>query len=267
MNGNFRYPGIMRASIAMCTLALLGFFLASCGSSGESKPEPEPQATSSEEQQQPPPPTTQGQSQTQVTAAEKKSQPPSSGAQGAAGSARKEAPGAKPPEGKPAESQGEGAAKSRAIAATGKPSSRTSQPKVGSTKSQPNVGTAEKGEKSPFEKIFPELVRKIRPLRIAVLSSPTRPNLGQRVAFLMMGIYQRDKLERSVGRRVEIAYVSQSNRAHRGKSVIHYRPDFIKAAIMVASIMPGEQRVEPMNETQRERRGVDIIIFVGEEIR
>ncbi|MCZ6842082.1 MAG: hypothetical protein O7G32_04545, partial [SAR324 cluster bacterium] len=119
----------------------------------------------------------------------------------------------------------------------------------------PTAGTARPGE-----------AQRVTPVRIAVLSSVGRMNAGQQVAMILRS-YQRQRLEKALGRPVKVAFVSSSNKKHKKKTRIRYRPGFLKAAIQVASAIPREQVVEPMSGEELNRRGVDVIIYLGSGVR
>lgn len=121
-------------------------------------------------------------------------------------------------------------------------------------------------ERIPYEKAFPDEFRKRLPVRIGLLASPVRPGMGEKVAAILRN-YQRGRLERELGQRVQISFVSRSTRKHGSRTIIHYRPNFLKAAIKVASVVPREGVVEPMSARELERSGVDVIVYLGDRLR
>jgi hypothetical protein len=122
------------------------------------------------------------------------------------------------------------------------------------------------GERIPYEEAFPEDFKQVRPVRIAVLSSPNRPAAGAQVAMIL-GQFQRSHLERKLGRPIRIAYVSRSSKRHKRKTQIRYRPDYLKAALRVARAIPHEQVVEPMSPAELLQKEVDVFIYIGESVR
>jgi hypothetical protein len=118
----------------------------------------------------------------------------------------------------------------------------------------------------PYEKAFPEAFEKVQPVRIGVLSSPQGPAAGDQIALILTN-FQRKRLERALGASVEVAFVSRSNKKHKRKTHIRYRPNFLKAAIQVATVIPREQVVEPMTEQELQREEVDMFIYVGTSVR
>ena len=250
---------MLRPALALCLLVFLGFFLGACGSSKEAPPEPAAPAPAAAA------PDGEAADQQPQGAVPGESEP----GQAEESAATKEQAGTPAPamEGKsPAGEEEPQAAmageKGPAMAAlTTQTGQAAAEPRMEKPAEQPP-----QEKRIPFEKAFPEEARKIRPVRIAVLSSPNRPQAGQQVA-LILGTYQRPRLERILGRKVKIAFVSQSSKPHKAQTVILYRPDFLKAAIQAASVMPGAQVVERMTEPELSQEGMDIIIYVGEDTR
>ena len=255
---------MLRAALALCLLVFLGFFLGACGSFKEAPPEPAAPAPATSE------------SAAVVPDGKAATQQPQEPAPGEGEQAKPQEAGAMTEQaGTPAPAmEGKipagGQEPQAAMAGEKGPAMAAMTPQTGQTAAEPRMERSPEpppqDKRIPFEKAFPEEARKIRPVRIAVLSSPNRPQAGQQVA-LILGTYQRPRLERILGRKVKIAFVSQSSKPHKAQTVILYRPDFLKAAIQAASVMPGAQVVEPMTEPELSREGTDIIIYVGEDTR
>ena len=117
----------------------------------------------------------------------------------------------------------------------------------------------------PYDQAFPP-PEGSPPVRIAILSSPSRPEDGARLA-LVLGTYQRERLERELGREVKIAFVSRSASEHQKRSVVHYREGNLKAATAVAASIPAGQVVAPMTPEEAGQEGVDVFVYVGTDLR
>ncbi len=50
------------------------------------------------------------------------------------------------------------------------------------------------------------------------------------------------------------------------RTTVFFRENFLKSALLLAQLMPGEQRVVPM-EHQKERVGIDIEIYIGKDYK
>lgn len=117
----------------------------------------------------------------------------------------------------------------------------------------------------PYEKAFPEDFNRNQPIRVGLLASPVNPAMGERIAVII-GKFHRQRIESSLGQRVQISFVSRSSSRNGPKTVIHYRPDYLKAALKVAAVMPGQEVVERMSGEELERT-VDIIVYLGDRMK
>jgi hypothetical protein len=103
-------------------------------------------------------------------------------------------------------------------------------------------------------------------VRIGILSSPNRPNAGQQFALMLSGA-QRWRLETKLRKPIKIAFVSRSAKRHKPVTQIHYRPEFLYAAVQVAGVMPYKQNVSPMTEAELKREEVDLFVYMGASAR
>lgn len=105
-----------------------------------------------------------------------------------------------------------------------------------------------------------------RPVQVAILASPRQPQAGNRVATIM-GLYQQERLEKSLGRKVELAYISQSSRRNGPNTRIRYRKGFVKVAIRLAALLPHKQEIRQMNPDEQRETVVDVMIYLGDSVR
>jgi len=105
-----------------------------------------------------------------------------------------------------------------------------------------------------------------RPVQIAIMASPRQPNAGNRMATTM-GLYHKEKLEKSLGRKVELAFISRSERLHGPKSRIRYRRGFVQVAIQLAAMLPDQQEIRQMTPTEQGEAVVDVMIYLGDTVR
>ncbi len=117
----------------------------------------------------------------------------------------------------------------------------------------------------PFDEAVPPLPNEPT-VRVAVLSNAGQPEKGRQVA-LLIGIYHREHLEDQLGAAIKIAYVSHLKRNITRDSVIHFRPNFLRAATSVASILPQHQTIGPMSGEERLQEGVDLLVYIGGDYR
>ncbi len=117
----------------------------------------------------------------------------------------------------------------------------------------------------PFDEAVPPLPNEPT-VRVAVLSNVEQPEKGRQVA-LLIGTYHREHLEDQLGAAIKIAYVSHLKRNITRDSVIHFRPNFLRAATSVASILPQHQTIGPMSGEERLQEGVDLLVYIGGDYR
>ena len=117
----------------------------------------------------------------------------------------------------------------------------------------------------PFDEAVPPLPNEPT-VRVAVLSNAGQPEKGRQVA-LLIGTYHRERLENQLGAAIKIAYVSHLKRNITRDSVIHFRPNFLRAATSVASVLPQHQTIGPMSGEERLQEGVDLFVYIGGDYR
>lgn len=83
---------------------------------------------------------------------------------------------------------------------------------------------------------------------------------------LLLSRYRRQSLEARMGLKLEVVNISNANADHIQQSVLYYRPGFLRPALILAEVMPGEQAVEPMPPQALAKQTVDIQILVGKEL-
>ncbi|MCH8841620.1 MAG: hypothetical protein IID61_01475 [SAR324 cluster bacterium] len=104
------------------------------------------------------------------------------------------------------------------------------------------------------------------PVQVAVLHQPGQEEIALGIA-LVIESFQRKNLEKAVGAPVKIAFISRAPEPQSTPNLIRYREGALQAALQVASVLPSAQSLEPMNEQEQARLGIDIYIYVGEGSR
>jgi hypothetical protein len=102
-------------------------------------------------------------------------------------------------------------------------------------------------------------------LRVAVLNASGGPDRASQVAVMLMDL-RRVSLERKIGMHLEIANVSRAPGAGQAHSVVYYREGYLRAALALAEILPGEQALEPMPRERARRKGIDVEIWLGKDL-
>jgi len=101
-------------------------------------------------------------------------------------------------------------------------------------------------------------------LRVAVLDATGGTELAAQAAVMLMDV-RRISLERKIGMRLEIVNMSRAPGGARSRSVVYYREGFLRAALALAEILPGEQKLEPMPQERAGRKGIDVEIWLGKD--
>lgn len=100
-------------------------------------------------------------------------------------------------------------------------------------------------------------------VRVSILSGPASRERATHMAILLLE-YRRRELEQKLGLDLEVANVSVLRQPPEGPNVIYYRPEFLRAALLLAEALPGEQSVKPMPAASLPKEGTDVEIRVGE---
>lgn len=101
-------------------------------------------------------------------------------------------------------------------------------------------------------------------VRVAILNASGVAVRGTQLA-LVLGEYRRRELEGLIGLKLELVNVSSTERKQLPESQVNYRPGFLRAALVIARAMPGDQRVRLMSGSSLKRLGIDIEILLGKE--
>ncbi len=100
-------------------------------------------------------------------------------------------------------------------------------------------------------------------LHLSILNASPRKDAAQRLAILM-DRHQRRALENRLDMKLDITNISSvQEQMTLHKTKIYFRPNYLTAALALASLIPGEQVVEEMSLERRGRLGLDVEIYVG----
>ncbi len=101
-------------------------------------------------------------------------------------------------------------------------------------------------------------------LNLSILNASPHVSSAQRLAILLER-QQRRALEDRLGMKLEILNISSvREEVSLMKTKIYFRPNFLKAALALSELIPGEQVVEPMPLSRTNKMGTDVEIYVGE---
>ncbi len=83
---------------------------------------------------------------------------------------------------------------------------------------------------------------------------------------VFLGKEKKKEIEESLGIKLDIVNISNAKNDRHNQSTIYFRNNFLKPALFLARLIPGEQKLVPISD-KRERLGVDIEIYLGVDYR
>ncbi|NQU65720.1 MAG: hypothetical protein HQ517_15775, partial [SAR324 cluster bacterium] len=83
---------------------------------------------------------------------------------------------------------------------------------------------------------------------------------------VFLGREKKKEIEESLGIKLDIVNISNDKNDQHKQSTIYFRNNFLKPALFLAKLIPGEQKLVPISST-RERLGVDIEIYLGMDFK
>ena len=100
-------------------------------------------------------------------------------------------------------------------------------------------------------------------LNVAILNAS--PHLGgaQRLA-VMLDRQQKRMIEKRMGMKLKIVNISSvREQTILPKTKIYFHANFLKAALILAEVLPGEQVLEPVPDSRVSNLATDVKIYVG----
>lgn len=113
---------------------------------------------------------------------------------------------------------------------------------------------------SPFPKPPPPSTT----VRVTVLDVSKDLRRAGQVAVLLTRFRKRE-LEAHIGMKLQLANLSGFSTPPERVNVLYYRPGFMRAAMLIAKAIPGEQNVAPMKPALTRKDGIDVEIVLGAE--
>jgi hypothetical protein len=150
-----------------------------------------------------------------------------------------------------------------AVAAVAAAESKAAPPPPGTVGAAPVPATGA-FEPLPYDQALPPLPERV--LRIAVLGAPSQRSASDRVG-VMLSSGGPDGLEKALGVAVRITFLSQTEGRASRLTRVRYRDKYLKAALRVARSIPQAQKVEPMSSAEADRHEVDVLVYVGLDLK
>ncbi|MDH5751965.1 MAG: hypothetical protein OEZ59_06065 [Deltaproteobacteria bacterium] len=99
-------------------------------------------------------------------------------------------------------------------------------------------------------------------VQIAILSGLNNQELANSLAMMISDLNKKS-LEKRIGLKVELVNVSRLKNPPSGSNVIYYRPPFMRAAMLLAEVVPGQQSLRQMVPEMIKKKGVDVEVWVA----
>ena len=116
----------------------------------------------------------------------------------------------------------------------------------------------------PYDEVYPQIADRV--VRIGIVSGSSQAASAQNLARMLSG-EDRKYMEETLGLGVQIAYVSETGRPEVPRTRVRYRPQFLKAAVHIAALLPEPQLLGAMSDAEAASHGVDVLVQIGTELR
>ncbi len=108
--------------------------------------------------------------------------------------------------------------------------------------------------------------RQFDQLNVAVLNASPNPGAAQRFA-VMLDRMQKRTIEKRMGMKLNIVNISSVNeQTILSKTKIYFHANLLKAALILADVLPGEQVLEPVPDNRVSELANDVEIYVGKNV-
>ncbi|MDH5560060.1 MAG: hypothetical protein OEY59_04310 [Deltaproteobacteria bacterium] len=105
--------------------------------------------------------------------------------------------------------------------------------------------------------------KKIKMMQVSIINASGHPKRAYKLS-VFLGRLQKNYIEKTLGAKIDIINISNSYKSDQSQTSIHFRDNYLKPALFLANLIPGEQRIISM-EDQTQKTGIDIEIFLGKD--
>ena len=113
-----------------------------------------------------------------------------------------------------------------------------------------------------------QMLRKFRRpsiMQLSIINAGGWPKRATKLS-VYLGKEKVKYIEESLGVKLDIVNISNAKEFSHNETTIYFRDNFLKSALFLAELIPGEQRLVPI-DSSRERLGVDIEIYLGKDFK
>lgn len=123
--------------------------------------------------------------------------------------------------------------------------------------------------KKPLEEKWKDANKKVKTviykkpylLRIGILNASGKINRAIKLAIFLKE-KQKKRIEEQLGSRLSVINISNALKLDYDQTTIYFRENYLKSALIVADIMPGDQRIAKLTR-QDNKTSIDLEIYLG----
>lgn len=102
-------------------------------------------------------------------------------------------------------------------------------------------------------------------MQVSILNASGKSKRAYKLS-VFLGNLEKKNIEESLGIKLDIVNISNAMNVNQMQTTVYFRENFLKSALFLAQLIPGEQKIMPM-KNQNERVGVDIEIYIGRDYK
>lgn len=116
-----------------------------------------------------------------------------------------------------------------------------------------------------YELLHPKEPAVLPRLRVGVIAAPNRQADARRMA-VFLSEQHRKELEKAADGVLKVTVVALAPKETLKPDVIFYNPEYLKAAQLLTTLIPGAQRLESLEDHSLLHGGLDVVIHLGENV-
>ena len=105
--------------------------------------------------------------------------------------------------------------------------------------------------------------RKFDQIKISVLNASPNKGAAQKLVAMLVRKHRKN-IEKRMGMNLKVVNISSVNqKTVLTKTKVYFHPNFLRAALILAEVLPGEQVLEPFPDSRKSKISNDLQIYVG----
>lgn len=107
--------------------------------------------------------------------------------------------------------------------------------------------------------------RKPSMLQISILNASGYSRRAYKLS-VFLGKIKKKQIEEELGIKLDIVNIANAKSDRYPQSTIYFKDNFLKSALYLAELIPGEQKIVPL-KNQKEKIGIDMEIYLGKDYK